>query len=254
MINVARVLQSISEPQAFIIGTACGVVILFAVALLNVVFRLVIRQKPVVANNSDAAIVKQEKELGRIREKKMRVKPPKFEKKPLAGGGAIQPWPVQTNINNVDAAITGGKPEVLRGLFQKHKTSPRAESSSYNEKPTDIKPIKVATEPKMVVLSDAPEGSPTDPGAEIRHQTGSERATLANSSPAAHAAVISPEVIQQVTQEAEKPPVVDALSIFANAAFEESETSKFAKTLKNVDIEDLHESVQELAQQLKGWR
>jgi hypothetical protein len=254
MINVATVLQTISEPQAFIIGAACGVVILFAVALLNVALRLATRQTHAIVNNSDTAPVGQEKKLGKIREKRIRAKPPKFEIKPLAGGEAIQPWPVQAKINNVDTAKTYGKPEVLRGLFQKHKASPTVDSSSYNEKPQDIKPINIANEPKMVVLSDAPESNPTNPGAEVRHQPGSERAPLANPSSAVPAIPLAPEVMQQVTQEPEQLPVVDALSIFANAAFEESETSKFAKTLKNVDIGDLHESVQDLVQQMKGWR
>jgi hypothetical protein len=66
--------------------------------------------------------------------------------------------------------------------------------------------------------------------------------------------VIAPEAIQEVLQEAENLPKADAFSIFTSAAEEESEISKFAKTLKNVDISDLHKEVQDLAQQLKGWR
>ncbi len=89
--------------------------------------------------------------------------------------------------------------------------------------------------------------------------TGSFGASTEPASPAGEAidakkATPTPEAIDGVLQSAENPPAADAFNIFTDIAEEESDISKFAKTLKNVDIKDLHKEVEDLAHQLKGWR
>jgi hypothetical protein len=65
---------------------------------------------------------------------------------------------------------------------------------------------------------------------------------------------VDQETFLQGEEEEEKPAINDAFSIFTDMEAEETETSKFAKTLNNVDIKDLHEEIRDVAEQLKGWR
>jgi len=111
-----------------------------------------------------------------------------------------------------------------------------------------VNPLPLADAPLIEAAILQNTGMPISPGAST------EPAAPAGVSTDAKKAPITPEVIDGVLQSAENPPAADAFNIFTDIAEEESDITKFAKTLKNVDIKDLHKEVADLAQQLKGWR
>jgi hypothetical protein len=235
-----------SSTAMLVAGLICGFIISVAAILL-----MLVRRRAAAKTSGEPAGEKRQKP-----EKVKKEKPPKPEKKNKKEKNRPEPETVAAppvNNNDFGQSVSSG-PNILPPVSNK----PAPGAVGDGPPPAIDLRQKLANAAKPEAPGEAPQVQPVEITLAPSGGTagGNEPLSLepAPTAESAQPAELDRSTFLEAEEEAEKPAVNDAFSIFTDMEAEETETSKFAKTLNNVNINDLHQEIQDVAEQLKGWR